>query len=80
MNGISIVLIQLWRIVFARSKAKKQSSVLFSLDCFVPTNDMSTLVMLNRHSALDAEQHLHIIRRLRVKPAMTFGCHLRLFD
>jgi hypothetical protein len=25
-------------------------------------------------------QHLHIIRRLRVKPAMTFGCHLRLFD
>ena len=28
-------------------------------------------VMLNRHSALDAEQHLLIIRRLRVRPAMT---------
>jgi len=39
MNGISIVLIQLWCIVIARSKAKKQSSVLFSLDCFVPRND-----------------------------------------
>ena len=31
------------------------------------------------HSALDAEQHLHIIRKLRVKPAMTLKCHFSPF-